>query len=122
MAIERQTVLVVEDEMLIRFNIVDALEAAGFNVLEACDVEEAVAVLNAYPEISAVFTDVDMPGSMDGLKLAAVVYAKWPATKIIVTSGHRHVTEADIPVKSRFFSKPYNPTTIIENLSEMLAA
>jgi DNA-binding NtrC family response regulator len=122
MASEQQTVLVVEDEMLIRFNMVDALEAAGFNVLEASDVEEAVTVLNAYPEIRAVFTDVDMPGSMDGLKLAAVVYAQWPSTKIIVTSGHRHVTEADIPVKSRFFSKPYNPSTIIENLSEMLAA
>jgi DNA-binding NtrC family response regulator len=122
MATEQQIVLVVEDEALIRFNIVDALEAAGFIVHEACNVEEAVTVLNAYPEIKAVFTDVDMPGSMDGLKLAAVVYAEWPKTKIIVTSGHRNVTPADIPVQSRFFMKPYNPSTIIANLSEMLAA
>lgn len=122
MVSKQQTVLVVEDEPLIRLNIVDALEDAGYVVLEAADVAEAVAVLNAYPEIKAVFTDVDMPGSMDGLKLAAVVYANWPNTKIMVTSGHRHVTSADIPQESRFFRKPYNPATIIENLGEMLAA
>lgn len=118
----KTTVLVVEDETLIRLDIVFALEEAGFAVLEAGDVAEAVTVLGRHPEIRAVFTDVDMPGAMDGLRLAAVVYAEWPQTKIIITSGHRNVTPADIPAASRFFSKPYNPSTIIANLSEMLAA
>jgi DNA-binding NtrC family response regulator len=122
MADGRTTVLVVEDEVLIRLDIVFALEDAGFDVLEASNVAEAVEVMTEHPEIRAVFTDVDMPGSMDGLKLAAVVFARWPQTKIIVTSGHRKVTAADIPASSRFFSKPYNPSTIVANLSEMLAA
>jgi CheY-like chemotaxis protein len=122
MASDKTTVLVVEDEVLIRLDIVYALEDAGFVVLEAANVAEAVAVLTDHREIRAVFTDVDMPGSMDGLKLAAVVYAEWPQTKIIVTSGHRNVTPSDIPATSRFVSKPYDPSAIIENLSEMLAA
>jgi len=122
MAGERTTVLVVEDEALIRLDIADALEDAGFNVLEAADVGEAVTVLAAHPEIRAVFTDIDMPGSMDGLRLAAVVCARWPRTKIIVTSGRPNVTPADLPVASRFVSKPYNPATVVRNLSQMLTA
>jgi len=122
MAGERTTVLVVEDEALIRLDIADALEDAGFNVLEAADVDEAVTVLAAHPEIRAVFTDIDMPGSMDGLRLAAVVCARWPRTKIIVTSGRPNVTPADLPVASRFVSKPYNPATVVRNLSQMLTA
>ena len=122
MAGERTTVLVVEDEALIRLDIADALEDAGFNVLEAANVDEAVTVLAAHPEIRAVFTDIDMPGSMDGLRLAAVVCARWPRTKIIVTSGRPNVTPADLPVASRFVSKPYNPATVVRNLSQMLTA
>lgn len=122
MASDKTTVLVVEDETLIRLDIVWALEDAGFEVLEASNVAEAVAAFTEHPEIRAVFTDVDMPGSMDGLKLAAVVYAEWPQTKIIVTSGHRNVKPSDIPTASRFVTKPYSSSTIIANLSEMLAA
>ncbi|MGA1802549.1 response regulator [Rhizobium sp. HT1-10] len=122
MAGERTTVLVVEDEALIRLDIADALEDAGFNVLEAANVDEAVTVLAAHPEIRAVFTDIDMPGSMDGLRLAAVVCARWPRTKIIVTSGRPNVTPADLPFASRFVSKPYNPATVVRNLSQMLTA
>ena len=122
MAGERTTVLVVEDEALIRLDIADALEDAGFNVLEAANVDEAVTVLADHPEIRAVFTDIDMPGSMDGLRLAAVVCARWPRTKIIVTSGRPNVTPADLPVASRFVSKPYNPATVVRNLSQMLTA
>jgi DNA-binding NtrC family response regulator len=118
----RPTVLVVEDEALIRLDIVLVLEEAGFDVLEAENVADAVAVLSEHPEIRAVFTDVDMPGAMDGLKLAAVVYAQSPQTKIIITSGHRNVKPSDIPAASRFVSKPYNPAIIAENLAEMLAA
>ncbi|WFR94111.1 response regulator [Rhizobium tumorigenes] len=122
MANDRMTVLVVEDEALIRLDIACALEDAGFEVLEAANVAKAVAVLTAHPEICAVFTDVDMPGSMDGLKLAAVVSMQWPNTKIIVTSGRRNVQPSDLPAASRFVGKPYHPATIINNLSQMLAA
>lgn len=122
MAGDKTTVLVVEDEALIRLDIACALEDAGFDVIEAGNVAEAVAVLSEHREIRAVFTDVDMPGAMDGLKLAAVISAQWPQTKIIITSGHRHVTPSDIPATSRFVSKPYHPSVIVRSLSEMLAA
>lgn len=122
MAGEKTTVLVVEDEALIRLDIAWALEEAGFEVLEAANVAKAVAVLTDHPEIRAVFTDVDMPGSMDGLKLAAVISECWPHTKIIVTSGRCNVLPCDLPAMSRFVGKPYAPATIISNLSQMLSA
>jgi DNA-binding NtrC family response regulator len=115
-----QTVLVVEDEILIRFDIVDALSEAGFTVLEAGNVAEAVAMLGAFPDITAVFTDVDMPGKEDGLDLAQKVHAEWPPIAILVTSGHRRVTEADLPQDGRFLPKPYMSSQVIANLNEMV--
>ena len=115
-------VLVVEDEMLVRMDIVDELISAGFEVLEAGDADEAIAVLNDNPRIRAIFTDIDMPGRMDGLKLAALVRDRWPPVKIIVTSGHRQVGEGMLPDAGRFIPKPYNPGVVIASIREMVAA
>ena len=117
-----ETVLVVEDEILIRFDIVDALTDAGFIVLEAGNVAEAVAILGATPDIRAVFTDVDMPGAENGLDLAQKVHASRPPVAVLVTSGHRRVTEADLPEDGRFLPKPYRPSQVIANLNEMVRA
>ena len=117
-----ETVLVVEDEILIRFDIVDALSEAGFTVLEAGNVAEAVALLGAYPDIRAVFTDVDMPGNEDGLDLAQKVHKQWPPMAVLVTSGHRRVTQTDLPNDGRFLPKPYRPSQVIANLNEMVQA
>ena len=116
------TVLVVEDDALIRWNIVDALEEAGFEVVEACNVVEAVAILGAVPDIKAVFTDVDMPGPKDGLALAHVVSSDRPDVKILVASGRHRPANNDLPAESRFFAKPYSCANVIASLNEMLSA
>ncbi|MEP7457703.1 response regulator, partial [Phyllobacterium sp. SB3] len=99
---QRIAVLVVEDEALIRMGIVDELELAGFEVMEAANAAEAIDQLAANPLISVMFTDVDMPGGVDGLKLAAAVRDRWPPIKIIVTSGHRTVNVDALPTETRF--------------------
>ena len=116
------TVLVVEDEALIRWNIVDALEEAGFKVLEACNVVDAVAILGVVPDIIAVFTDVDMPGPKDWLDLAQVVSTDRPDVKILVASGRHRPANTDLPAECRFFAKPYSCANVIASLNEMLSA
>ena len=116
------TVLVVEDEPLIRMNISDELQEMGFKVLEATHAAEAVEMLQANADIQIMFTDVDMPGGMDGLMLAAAVRDRWPPIKIIVTSGHRKVSMGDIPAQSRFISKPYQARSVAAAINEMMAA
>ena len=101
------TVLVVEDEPLVLMSTVDFLEDEGFVVHEAANADEAIEKLKATPAIAILFTDVDMPGSMNGLKLSAAVREGWPPVRIVVTSGHRIVDITEIPDGGVFFSKPY---------------
>ena len=89
-------VLIVEDEPLIRMGAVVLIEDAGFEVYEAGSADDAIALLEVHKEICLIFTDVDMPGSMDGLKLAHYVRGRWPPVKIIVTSGHVKVSEESL--------------------------
>lgn len=113
------SVLVVEDEALLRMGISDFLDDQGFRVLEASDAHEAIAMLSKHPEITVLFTDVDMPGGMDGLRLAAAVRDRWPPVKIIVTSGHRKAEAADMPEGAVFFSKPYNPDVVAATVRQL---
>lgn len=115
------TVLVVEDEPIIRMDIVDQLEDLGFKTFQAANASEALILIEANTDIQVIFTDVDMPGGMDGLKLAAMVRDRWPPIKIIVTSGHRQVGLSDLPAESRFFSKPYTGEAVASALREMAA-
>jgi CheY-like chemotaxis protein len=114
-----KSVLVVEDEPLIRMNIAADLQDAGFIVLEAADADEALEILTARKDIQLVFTDIDMPGSMDGLKLAAAVRHRWPPVKIIVTSGHHSGAGDDT---TPFFPKPYRPENIIATIRDLIQA
>jgi CheY-like chemotaxis protein len=114
------TVLIVEDEALVRMDIALLLEDDGFHVLEASNADDAISLLDAHPEVRLMFTDIDMPGSMDGLKLAAAVRDRWPPVKIIVTSGHRHMSDDTLPFVGRFFSKPYDPSRVIHAIREMI--
>ncbi|WP_276122489.1 response regulator [Pararhizobium qamdonense] len=116
------TVIVVEDEVIVRLDIVMSLENEGFIVLEASNADEAIDILNAHPEVRLMFTDIDMPGSMNGLKLASAVRDRWPPVKIIVASGHRQLSDELLPVKGKFFSKPYDHARVIATMREMLAA
>lgn len=113
MAHSKIIVLVVEDEPLVRMAISDHLDEVGFTVLEASNADEAIAILVKNLDVQIVFTDVDMPGGMDGLKLAAAIRNRWPPIKIVVTSGHRKVNVDDLPVEAQFVPKPYNFDKIV---------
>lgn len=116
------SLLVVEDEPLLRLDIAEYLRDEGFVVWEAQSATEAIALLMEHQEIRLVLTDVDMPGGMDGIRLAAYVRDRWPPLKIIVVSGYRTVKNDEIPAESRFFSKPYDPRRIVNSINEMLSA
>ena len=113
-------VLVVEDEMLLRMRAVDMVEDAGFTPVEAVDADEAVAILEARSDIALLFTDIQMPGSMDGLKLAHAVHQRWPPIKIILVSGQLKLTNLDIPVDSCFFGKPLEAEVMIAQMRSMI--
>ncbi len=102
------TVLVVDDEPILRFTLADALEEAGYTVLEASNVLEAVAVIGKVPQISAVITDIDMPGGLSGLDLVRMIETCQEHISIIVTSGGHAPDALDLPSDVRFFSKPYH--------------
>jgi CheY-like chemotaxis protein len=117
--LKRPVVLVVEDEFLLRMDAADAIGAAGFEVIEAANADEAIEVLEARSDITVVFTDIQMPGSMDGLKLARAVRGRWPPIKIIATSGRLNVGEMDLPEGGRFLPKPYSPAQVAGVLREL---
>src|SRR3981189_3116699 len=113
-------VLVVEDEMMLRMRAVDIVEDAGFTPIEAVNADEALAILESRSDIELLFTDIQMPGSMDGLKLAHAVHERWPSIKIIRGSGQLTPTEADKPTNSRFFGKPLEVKQMIAELQKMI--
>ena len=113
-------VLVVEDEMLLRMKVVDMVEDAGYIPVEAVDADEAMAVLQSRSDIALMLTDVQMPGSMNGLQLAHAVRERWPPIKIILASGQLNLSRSDIPLDSRFFGKPLQSDEIIAEMRNML--
>jgi two-component sensor histidine kinase len=113
-------VLVVEDEMMLRMRAVDIVEDAGFTPIEAVNADEALAILESRSDIDLLFTDIQMPGSMDGLRLAHAVHERWPSIKIILVSGKLTPTEAEKPVHSRFFGKPLEVKQMIAEMQEMI--
>src|SRR3954454_18398692 len=121
-AAARPVVLIVEDEFLLRMNAVDMIRAAGFDAVEAADADEAIEILETRRDITVVFTDVQMPGSMDGLKLARAVRGRWPPIKIVATSGLVNVAETDLPEGGRFLAKHYSPDELAGVLYDLIDA
>src|SRR3984957_5122377 len=115
-----RAVLVVEDEMMLRMRAVDMVEDAGFTPVEAVNVDEALAILESRSDIELLFTDIQMPGTMDGLKLAYAVHERWPLIKIILVSGQLKLTDGDKPADSRFFGKPLDVKQMIVELQDMM--
>ena len=113
-------VLVVEDEMLLRMRAVDMVEDAGYASVEAVDADEAFALLKSRSDIALLFTDVQMPGSMDGLELAHIVHKQWPSIKIIIVSGQLKLSLDDIPPDSRFFGKPLKSGEMAAHMRHMM--
>jgi CheY-like chemotaxis protein len=121
-AVKRPVVLVVEDDFLIRIGAVEMIEAAGFDVVEAANGDEAIEILEVRLDITVVFTDIQMPGTMDGLKLAAAIRGCWPPIKIVATSGVVDVRGVDLPQGGRFLPKPYSSAEIVGTLRELTGA
>ena len=117
----RQVVLIVEDEALVRMPAVDTIEEAGFEILKATNADEAILLLKARLDITVVFTDIEMPGSMNGLRLAEAVRDRWPPVKIIATSGHYVVRDGDLPSGGLFLAQPYSLSQISSALREITA-
>jgi CheY-like chemotaxis protein len=105
----KDLVLVVEDEALIRMSSADVIRDLGFEAIEAVDADHAISLLESVPGVTVVFTDIQMPGSMDGLLLAAVVRDRWPPIALLITSGKMRPASSDMPTGARFISKPYSP-------------
>jgi two-component system, response regulator PdtaR len=114
-------ILIVEDDPFLRMLAVEFVNDAGFETLEACDADQAIAILESCSKIAVLFTDINMPGSMDGLKLAHVVSDRWPAIEILIASGHVRLRQADLPPDGRFLGKPYLAAAMIAELHAMVA-
>jgi CheY-like chemotaxis protein len=115
-------VLIVEDDPLLRMLAVDVVEEAGFVALEAGNADEAVALLESRPDISVLFTDIEMPGSMDGLKLAHAVRDRWPPIKILVVSGKVRLQRSELPSNSCFVGKPYQTAAMVAELRSLVGS
>jgi DNA-binding NtrC family response regulator len=122
MGTNQGAVLIVEDDFFIRADTVDMVTQEGFVVFEAANADEAIAILEVHPEIGLMFTDIEMPGTMDGLKLAEYVRHRWPPIKLIVTSGKISLDKAALPQGGLFFSKPYDHSKVLAAMRRMLAA
>ncbi len=109
-------VLVVEDEILVLMTAIASLEAAGFIVYEASNADEALALLESHESIRAVFTDIQMPGTMNGLELARIVHKRWPAVKVLVTSGNALFGADDLVWGDQFVRKPYRAEDVVAAL------
>jgi two-component system, response regulator PdtaR len=114
----KDLVLVVEDEALVRMSSADVIRDLGFEVIEAVDADHAISLLESVPGVMVVFTDIQMPGSMDGLLLAAV-RDRWPPIALLVTSGKMRPASSDMPTGARFISKPYSPLELKGQLQSL---
>jgi CheY-like chemotaxis protein len=112
------SILVVDDEMMIRMNTVEMVEDAGYAPLEAVDADGAVAMLESRSDIALMVTDIQMPGSMDGVELAQAVHMRWPSIKIIVVSGLKQ--PIDLPADSLFLGKPLEAEDMICQMKSMI--
>lgn len=117
----KPAILVVEDETLIRMLSVDILEEAGFDVLEAANADEAVEILGQHSDVRLLFSDIDMPGSMDGVDLARHVHSRWPNIRLLLTSGHHRLEDGEVPDEGKFVRKPWTQEMLISKIRAMLA-
>lgn len=112
-------VLLVEDELLLRMSA-EMIAQAGFDIVEAGNADEAIAMLEARQDIRIVFTDIQMPGSMDGLRLVRLVRDRWPPVKLVASSGKVTISEGALPEGGKFIGQPYTAAGIAELLRTLV--
>lgn len=118
----KAVVLVVEDSTIIRMGAVDLVLAMGYEALQASNADEAIAILESREDVDLVFTDVQMPGTMDGIKLSHYIRKRWPPVRLIVASGAAILQESSLPSGSRYFSKPYDDHSITDAMARLLSS
>lgn len=118
---EKIRVLVVEDEVLVRLGTAEQLRLEGFDVIEADGADQAIRILEQNSDIHILFTDIDMPGSMDGLRLSAFVRDRWPPVRIVVTSGHKLAGAVVLPEGCVFHTKPYEHSRVVQSFRDLMA-
>lgn len=116
----RRVVLVVEDDVMVRMLACDILKDGGFDPLEAVNADEAQQLLEARPDIALMFTDVDMPGQINGVGLARLAALRTPGLPILITSGAAALDPADLPPFGRFVQKPYSPSFLLDLVGTMI--
>ena len=112
------TVLIVEDEILVRLFIAEQFRTAGYEVIEAANADEALDLLAHISSVSLIISDIRMPGSIDGLRLARIVRSEYPTTRIVLTSGH--LPNVDSVDHDGFFLKPYDARKVIDHIKTLL--
>jgi CheY-like chemotaxis protein len=115
-------ILIVEDETLVRLSAVGMFEDAGFRMIEAANGDQALELLSADSAVQLLFTDINMPGTIDGLALARQVRARWPHIGIMVGSAKQAPQPEELPAGSRFEQKPYSPETVVRHARELTSA
>ena len=118
---EHASILVVDDEALIRMAMMNIVEDAGYSAVEAANADEAIIMLERCADISAVLTDINMPGSMDGLQLSRLIRDRWPLIGLVVTSGRFVAHAMQMPTGVHFIAKPYTPGEIVSALQSCAA-
>jgi CheY-like chemotaxis protein len=118
---EKTVILVVEDEAIIRMGAVQMLEDVGFEVVKASNSHDAMVILENRNDVRAIFTDINMPGALDGLRLARMVRGRWPPIHLIVTSGLLSLSDDELPPGRRFICKPYDPAQVIATIRDFLS-
>lgn len=116
------TVLVVDDEPIVLLNASEMIEQAGWLPLEASNSAEALAVLGDHPQVDVLFTDINMPGGMDGLELAAHVHRLLPHIHLVITSGKRYLEDSVLPDSGTFLPKPYGVDQLINVIAGKLGS
>jgi CheY-like chemotaxis protein len=117
----KSVILVVENEVLVRMMAVAIAEDGGFEALSVANADEAIAILESRDDVRLVFTDVNMPGSMNGLRLAHAVRGRWPPVELLITSAIGNITAKDLPERGRFLPKPYDVATLSTAFQQMAA-
>ena len=122
MTAHHPVILIVEDEALVRLSAVGMLEDAGFRMIEAVNGDEALELLEADSDVQLLFTDINMPGAINGLALAKRVHDRWPHIGIMVASARPIQPPHELPAGSRFEQKPYSPATVVRHARELTSA
>jgi CheY-like chemotaxis protein len=122
MSAHHPVILIVEDELLVRLSAVAMLEDAGFRMIEAANGDEALELLEADSDVQLLFTDIHMPGAINGLALAKRVHDRWPHIGIMLASARPMRRPHELPSGSRFEQKPYSPATMVRHARELTSA